>query len=411
MAQTQIPVGHALARKLFSVATFAMTQRQPGFRKNLTGAAPKQKAAERKMKGQTPQGYPFVRVTDLSRGAGDTISVDLFNIIQGKPVMGDKKMAGRMMALASSSMDIKIDQTRGGVDPGGRMAQQRTVHNLRGIALANLSGWANRLEDQSCLVHVSGARGYDAGADWVVPLESDPDFAAIMVNTVLPPTRNRRLFAGDAGSVDALATTDKIGLEEIDMARATLDDMVFPLQPVMLDGDVVAEEDHMYVQYLTSRQWHYLQTETNGTVWRTFLANAMERSSGFSHPLFKGQRGMWNGILIKKMWRPIRFPAGQTVAEYDANDVSQDITAAVDTDRSIILGAQALGIVYGRHQKSNYYFNWHEEETDHGNTIETSIAMMGGKAKLRFKDVLGVATDHGVITMDSYAPAITGPTS
>ena len=408
---TQIPVGHPLARKIYSAAVFAESQRKPGFRKNLTGPAPKQKGAEKKLKGQSSPDYPIVRVTDLSSGKGDQVSVDLFNIIQGKPTMSDKKIAGKMMSLNSSSQDIRIDQTRGGVDPGGRMTQQRTVHNLRGIAKANLAGWASRLEDQSTLVHLAGARGTDNGADWVVPLASDPEFAEIMVNSVQAPTRNRRFFAGDATSVANLSTADKIGLEEIDMLRANLDDMVFPLQPIRMDGDIQADENPLYAMYLTSRQWHYLQTETSGTAWRTFLSNAHERSKGFNHPLFMGQCGMWNGILIKKMWRPVRFAAGDTVKELDASDVEQDVTAAVATDRAILLGAQAMATVYGAHSKSGYYYNWHEEETDHGNTVETSIAMMGGKAKLRFKDSDGVITDHGVITMDSYAPAVTGPSA
>lgn len=408
---TNIPIGHPLARKIYSAAVFAEAQRQPGFRKNLTGPAPQQSKAERKLKGQTEAGYPFVRVTDLSKSKGDTVSVDLFHIIQGKPTMGDKKLSGKMMSLSSSSQDIRIDQTRGGVDPGGRMTQQRTVHGLRNIAKANLAGWANRLEDQCALVHVAGARGYDTGADWVVPLASDPDFAEIMVNSVLPPTRNRRLFAGDATSVADLSTADMLGLEEIDVIRAILDEMAFPMQPIRMEGDVQADENPLYVLYVSSRVWHYLQTTTAGTAWRTFLANAHERSRGFNHPLFMGSPGMWNGILIKKMWRPVRFGAGDNVAEYDANDVIQQVAANVVTDRSILLGAQALAEVFGRHDKSGYHYSWHEEETDHGNTVETSIAMMGAKAKLRFTGSNGEITDHGVMTIDSYAPTPTGPAS
>lgn len=406
---TNIPVGHPLARKIYSAAVFAEAQRQPGFRKNLTGPAPKQSKAERKLKGQTDPGYPFVRVTDLSKSKGDQVSVDLFHITRGKPTMGDKKLSGKMMSLTSSSQDIRIDQTRGGVDPGGRMTQQRTVHGLRNIAKANLAGWANRLEDQLSLVHVAGARGYDNAEDWVVPLASDPDFAEIAVNPVLPPTRNRRLFAGDATSVGDLSTADKLGLEEIDVIRAILDEMAFPMQPIRMEGDVQADENPLYVLYVSSRVWHYLQTETNGTAWRTFLANAHERSRGFSHPIFMGSPGMWNGILIKKMWRPVRFGAGDLVAEYDANDAIQQVAAAVATDRSLLLGAQALAEVFGRHDKSGYHYSWHEEETDHGNTVETSIAMMGAKAKLRFKGSNGEITDHGVMTVDSYAPTPTGP--
>lgn len=402
---TNIPIGSPLARKLYSVAAFSQVQNAPGFRRNLTGPAPKQPDAEAKLKGQTSPGMPFVRVTDLGKGGGEAVSVDLFDIIRGKPVMGDRKLSGKMMSLSFASMDIRIDQYRAGVDPGGRMTQHRTVHNLRSIAKANLAGYASRLENQLCLVHVAGERGADDGEDWAVPLESDPDFADIVVNPVLPPTANRRFFAGDATGVGDLGTTDYLSLEDIDRVRAMIDDMVFPPQPVKIEGDHAADENPLYVWYVTGRQWHYIQTATTDRDWRTFLANAHERSRGFNHPLFLGTPGMWNGMLIKKMPRGIRFPAGFGVKEYDSSGVIQTNAAAVDTDRAIILGAQALGEVYGKHGKTGHHAFWHEELTDHENNLEVSIAFMGGKSKIRFKDANGVWTDHGVMTLDSYAPA------
>jgi N4-gp56 family major capsid protein len=407
MGQTTIGVGSALAAKKYSVALFASTNRKPSFRKNMVGPAPKQTDAERKLKNQTSPDYPFVRVTDLSKEQGESVSVDLFNIIQGKPVMGDKKLAGSMMDMTYSSQDIKINQARGGVDPGGRMSQQRTVHNLRKLALANLGGWVSNLEDQLCQVHIYGARGFDSGVDWQIPLETDPDFAEIMVNTVLPPTRNRRFFAGDATGVENIDSADILSLTEIDKFRVFLDETVHPLQPIKLmdvkgNMDPQADDNPLYCLQVSSRVWHQIESNTGATAWRTFLAAAHERSRGFNHPLFMGTVGMWNGILIKKTGRACRFPTGSDVRQYDTSNVIQTVQTAVDVDRSVLLGAQALAEVYGRHQKSGYYYNWHEEETDHGNTVEVSVAMMGGKSKLRF-EVDGIPTDHGVITIDSYA--------
>ena len=405
---TNLPVGHPLARKAFSVAAFAETQRQPSFRKNLTGDAPQQGAAGAKLKGQTSADMPFVRVTDLRRSRGDTVSIDLFNIITGKPVMGDRKIAGRLMNLSFSSMDISIDQYRAGVDSGGRMTQQRTVHDLRMVAKNNLVGYGARLEDQLCLVHVAGARGYDDGEDWVVPLADDPEFQDIVVNDVLPPTANRRFFADDATSVTNLANTDFLSLDDLDAISARIDDMVFPPQPVKLLNDPAADDEPMYVMYVTSRQWHHLQTQTGETAWRTFLQNAVNRGSAFEgtrHPLFTGQPGMWNRLLIKKMRRGIRFPAGSVVREYDASGVLQDRVAAVDTDRAIILGAQALAECYGSFGESGNSAKWHEEMTDHDSTMECSMSFMAGKKKVRFVGSNGELTDHGAMTIDSYAPA------
>jgi len=404
---TSIPIGSPLARRVYGAAVFADTQRKPSFRKNLTGPAPKQGSAESKLRGQSSQDFPFVRVNDLEKTAGDTVTVDTFNIIQGKPVMGDAKIAGKMMALTFDSMDVSIDQYRGGVDSGGRMTQKRTVHNLRGIAKANLAGYFSRLEDQLCLTHVAGARGFEAGGDWVVPMETDPDFANIAVNAVNPPTFNRRFLAGTATSVANLATTDFLTLTDIDRIRAQIDEMPFPLQPIRIDGDADSDENPLFCLYVTSRQWHYLQTNTSAQNWRTFISNAHARSDGFNHPLFRGTPGMWNGILIKKMGRSVRFPAGSSVREYTLAGLITPAVCAVDTDRAVLLGAQALAEVYGRHGKSGHQADWSEIEVDHGNSVETVAAFMGGKSKIRFNDIDGVLTDHGVITIDSYAPAVT----
>lgn len=409
---TQIPYGSALARKVYGAALFAAVQVEPGFMNLLTGPAPKQGEAESKLKGQTSADYPIVRVTDLSKGAGASVSVDLFNNLQGKPVMGDKRIAGRLMSLTYSSMDVQINQYRGGADAGGRMTQQRTVWNLRGIAMAGLTNWAGRLEDQLSLVHLAGARGSQNTADWVVPLSSDPDFATIMVNTVNAPTANRQFYANDATGVANLDTTDILTLSDFDRVASVLKDSAVQMQSIKIKGDVYAWNDPLWVAFVTNRQWLYLQTRTGEKSWRTFLQNAYERrSTGMRHPLFYGDVGMWAGILIRPMNRlAIRFAAGDTVA-YDSGTTtftSSNATAAVATDRAIIVGAQALLKCYGKHQASEYYYSYHEEEVDHGNAIETSCAMMGGVSKTRF-GVLNasnqsVDTDFGVCVIDSYAP-------
>lgn len=409
---TNIPYGSALARKVYGAALFAAVQIEPGFMNLLTGPAPKQAEAEAKLKGQTSAEYPIVRVTDLSKGAGASVTVDLFNNLQGKPVMGDKRIVGKLMSLTYSSQEVQINQYRGGADAGGKMTQQRTVWNLRGIAMAGLTNWSGRLEDQLCLVHMAGARGTQNTSDWVIPLASDTDFATIMVNTVNAPTANRKFYANDATLPSNLDTTDILTLTDFDRIAAVLKDSSVPLQSIKIKGDVYAWNDPLWCAFVTNRQWLYLQTRTGEKSWRAFLQAAYERrSAGMRHPLFYGDVGMWAGILIRPMNRlAIRFNAGDTVA-YDSGTTtftSSNATASVPTDRAIIVGAQALLKCYGQHQSSEYYYSWHEELVDHQNAVETSVAMMGGVAKTRF-GVLNAAgtavdTDYGVACIDSYAP-------
>lgn len=407
---TNIPVGSALARKIYSVGLFTRVQHAPGFMNLLSGEMPKEGSFAAKTKGQTSPDYPIVKAGDLAKGAGDTVSIDLFNILQGKPVMGDTRISGRMMQLTYSSMDVKIDQVRGGADSGGRMTQKRTVHNLRNISMAGLQAWMQRLEDQTALVHLAGARGSQNTSDWVVPLASDPDFGSIMVNSIKAPTKNRHYFANDATSPDTIGTNDALTLQDVDRIVAQLRESPVVMQSVRIKGDDRAWNDPLWVMFVTERQWLYLQSRTSQTTWRQAVQYAFERkASGVKHPLFDAYETiMWNGVLIKRMNRyAIRFDDNSSVT-YDTGgadgntytEASATVTEPVD--RAIIVGAQALAKAYGK-SASDYFYDWSEEEVDHGNSMETVCAAMCGTSKIRFK-IDGADTDFGVAVIDSYAP-------
>ncbi len=407
---TYIPIGSPLAKKQYSVGLFSRVQSAPGFMNFLSGEMPKDGSFAAKAKGQTSPDYPVVKAGDLSKTAGDTVSIDLFNVLQGKPVMGDTRVAGRMMQLTSSSMDIRIDQTRGGADAGGRMTQKRTVNNLRSIALSGIEAWMKRLEDQTALVHIAGARGSQATSDWVVPFASDPDFQSILVNKINAPTKNRQFYANDATGPADIGTNDALTLQDIDRIIAQLRESPATLQPIKIKGDDAAWDNPLWAMFVSERQWLYLQSRTSQTAWRTAVQNAFERkSSGVKHPLFNGgETIMWGGMLIKRMNRyAIRFNAGDSVVtDTGGSDggtyTESPIVAAAAMDRAIIVGAQALAKVYGK-SASDYFYDWDEEEIDHKNSVEIVAASMGGTAKVRFK-IDGVDTDHGVAVVDSYAP-------
>ena len=407
---TNVPIGSALARKVYSVGLFTRVQHAPGFMNLLAGEMPKEGSFAAKTKGQTSPDYPIVKAGDLAKGAGDNVSIDLFNILQGKPVMGDQRISGKMMQLTYSSMDVRIDQVRGGADSGGRMTQKRTVHNLRNISMAGLQAWMQRLEDQTSIVHLAGARGAQNTTDWVVPAQADPEFASIMVNTVKAPTKNRYFAANDATGPDDIGTNDALTLQDVDRIVAQLRESPVVMQSVKIKGDDRAWNDPLWVMFVTERQWLYLQSRTSQTTWRQAVQYAFERkSSGVKHPLFDAYETiMWNGVLIKRMNRyAIRFNAGDSVIKdtggADGGTYTEStVQTAQPVDRAIIVGAQAMAKAYGK-SASDYFYDWSEEEVDHKNSIETVCAAMGGSAKIRFK-IDGADTDFGVAVVDSYAP-------
>jgi len=422
MSTTRIPVGSKMARKVFGAALFANTLRQASLTNNMTGAAPKQSDAEAKLKGQTSPDMPFVRVTDLSKGQGDAVSVDLINQTGGKPIMGDRMAEGKGERLDTSSMDIRIDLATKVVDAGGKMTQQRTVHNLRGLAMANLQGYFRRYNDQASIVHLAGERGSQLGTDWVIPKKEDPDFGEILINPIKAPTFNRH-FVANGNTVDqggdklnAIDSTDILKLEHIDALAAILDDAEFKLQPIKIADDPAAHDEPLYLLLVTNRQWNSILTATGPTAWRTFIQNAWNRKShGSKHPLFTGEAGIWNNILMRKMDRAIRMPAGfqtkyctaagRATAQEGVVSVNPALGGGFAVDRAMLLGAQALAHVYGKNQTSETYANWMERRYNFERNLEVAGEVMGGKAKLRFEvpDENGdkVPTDHGVMVLDT----------
>lgn len=401
----------AQAAKIYGAALFSHTRRRNTFVNMLTGAAPQSaKADTNRNKNQTEAGAPVVMVTDLSKNAGDAVEVDLFHNLSKKPTMGDKKIEGRGESLDKVTFELSINQGRHNVDAGGRMSQQRTKHSLLQVARTMLGSYFNDLQDEIATYHLAGARGSWSPDDLIVPTEDDPEFAEIMVNPVTPPTYDRHFFGGDATELGSLDPTDTLTLAKIDELALFLDEMAHPIKPVRFEADQLHNESPFYVLFVTPRQWSDLwedlqtKSSTKESV-TSLIAAAVNRSKGFSHPLFKGEVIMWRNILVRKYSKPVRFETGDVVniSKNDKGATVTDVEITADNitiDRAILLGGQALANAYGK-TSSGAQFNMTTKKVDHDNGQETSIAWMNGLAKFRFEEKNGRVNDYGVAVLDT----------
>lgn len=420
MATTNIPYGSPQAVQIQSAGLFAANMQRPTTLNRLTGTLPTQSDAESNLRFQSTNELPIVRCMDLTKKAGDEVTFDLINPIGGKPVMGEKNAEGLGDKMSFSQDSLRINQTRKPISAGGAMTQQRTPHQLRSLGRALAQNYMTRLEDQLTLTHLAGARGFANDIEWAVPLASDADFAEICVNTVKAPTKNRHFMSTGsgieiikaAGNEITIATTDVMNIDLVDALRTKLDSMPLPPPPVRFKDDQMSQDAPMRVLLVSSEQYTALVQSTN---FRTFQANAMARAQmAKNNPLFMGEAGLWNGILIVKMPKPIRFFAGDSL-RYCASYTTQTETATdlvpaafaaagYAVDRAILLGGQALAEAYGKaRQTGNPYF-WSEKELDHGDKLEILIGMVGGKSKTRFLIDHGTEeqyTDFGAMAIDT----------
>jgi N4-gp56 family major capsid protein len=425
MGQTVLPYGSPQAVKIQSAGLFAAHMQRNSTLNRLTGKFSQQADAESVLKNQSSNDMPIVRNMDLTKGPGDEITFDLINPMGGKPIMGERMAEGRGRAMSFSQDRLRINQTRYPISGGGMMTQQRTPHQLRKLARALGTAYMDRLGDQLTLVHMAGSRGFHNNIEWAVPLASDLEFADICVNTVKAPTKNRHFMStgtgiepvSASGNEIAIATTDVLNSDVVDALRTYLDSMPLPPPPVIFEGDKMASDAPIRVLLVSSEQYTSFVKSTN---FRTLQANAMARSQAAGqNPLFTGEAGLWNGILIVKMPKPIRFYAGNSL-RWCASFTSETETAtdlvpaafgtAFAIDRAILLGGQALAEAFGKNGHTGNPFFWSEKLLDHDDKLEVLIGMMGGKSKIRFEIDYGDTkqfTDQGIICIDT-AVAISG---
>ena len=416
---TSLPYGSPQAVQIQSAGLFAACMQRNTTLNRLTGKLPTQSTTEGMLRTQSSTSYPIVVCRDLQKTAGDEITFDLINHLGGKPIMGGANAEGLGEALSFSQDKLRINQCRKPISAGDTMTQQRTRWQLRSLARSLGEAYMNRLMDQGTLVHMAGARGFHDNIEWAIPLESDPDFAQIMVNKVKAPTRNRHYMSNSTGiehisatanEID-IATTDVMNETVVDSIRTILDSMPLPPAPVIFEGDKMAADAPMRVLLMSSENYTAFVQSTN---FRTLQANAMARSQqAGSNPLFTGEAGFWNGILIVKMPKPIRFYAGDSLRY--CSSLTSEVETAVDlvpaafgttfaVDRSILLGGQALAQAFGKNNKTGNPFFWSEKELDHDDKLEVLIGMISGMSKIRFLLDHGTSeqpTDNGIIAIDS----------
>lgn len=421
MPATNIPFGSPLAITLQSAGLFAANMQRNTTLNRLCGKFPQQADAESTIRNQSSNEMPIVRCMDLQKMAGDEITFDLINPMGGKPIMGSHMAEGRGRAMSFSQDRLRINQARYPISAGDTMTQQRTKHELRKLARALGENYMNRLSDQLILTHLAGARGFHDNIEWAVPVASDADFAEIAVNTVKAPTKNRHYMSTGSGieSIKAasneitIATTDVFNSDLVDAVRTTLDSMPVPPPPVIFEGDKMAHDAPLRVLLVSSEQYTSFLQSNNGGV-RTLQANSMARAQNANmNPVLMGDALLWNGILIIKMPKPIRFYSGNPInhcASYTTEtETTTDLCPAsfgstYAVDRALLLGGQALAEAWGKNVISGNPFFFSEKMLDHDDKLEILLGAINGRSKIRFSIDMGDSkqfTDYGVIAIDT----------
>lgn len=419
-AKTNVSYGAPGAMVQQAVGVFGQATQRNSQMRHLTGSMPTVDSAVAIAKGnQSKTTMPIVRADNLTKNKGDEITFHLDNPIGAYPIMGSEHAEGKGTGMSYSEDKLRVNQARFPIDMGNTMTQIRSPYDLRRFGRPKALKLMNQYLDQSSLVHMSGARGYhDHKIEWTVPVDTHPKFADIMVNRVKAPTKNRHLVAGGGSVAEVkvnsgelvISTTDGLSMDVLDSVRQWGDTVALPPPPVEFDGDQAATDSPIRVFLASPAQYSQFATDP---AFRAFQSNAHARARlAKDHPLFLGDAGLWNGILILKNPKPIRFYAGDTIKYCAAYDSEAESTCVVPAsfgtgfavDRGLLLGGQALAMAFGASEHSGVPFFWSEVKGDHGDKMEILIGAILGMSKIRFLVDHGdhkEVTDHGVTVLDT----------
>lgn len=423
--KTQMKYGDPKAMLEQAVGVFALSNGRNTQMNHLTGKFPQEAAAAATVRGnkQTSNHMPIVKAENLGKGKGDELTFHLVNPSGGKPIMGSKMAEGKGTGAKLSQDRLRVNQVRFPIDMGDTMSQIRSPVDMRKFGRPMAQSKMDRYLDQSLLTHMAGARGFHDNFEWIVPTELDPDFEEIMVNKVKAPTKNRHfiadsggisLFKDNAGEID-LTTGDLLKMDVVDAVRTFVEQIPAPPPPVIFDGDEAATDSPIRVMLVSPAQYSSFATDPN---FRQFQAAAYARANQAKrHPLFLGDVGLWNGILIVKMPKPVRFYAGDTIHYCAAYDTEVESSVVVPSsfgttfavDRAILLGGQAVAQAFAASEHSGMPFFWSEVPGDHNDKLEILIGSITGCSKVRFAVDYGDMTqftDHGVAVLDTAVPII-----
>lgn len=427
MSKTSVGAGSSNAQFVQAAGLFAQSMQRNSKLNQMVGTMPKgEGSAAATLRKQTTNDMPIVRTVDLSRGKGDEVEFHFVQPVGAYPIMGSRMAEGKGTGVSLDKARVRVNQARFPVDVGDTMTDLRSPVEFRKIGRPIAQSLMDRYQDQGSLMHLAGARGFHNNIEWAIPTSDHGDFEAIAVNPVLAPTKNRHYiadgdaikgFAVNAGEMD-IASTDALSMTIVDAARTLVESIALPPPAIRLPGDQAADDSPLRMLMVSPAQYHQFSQDKD---FRQFQANALTRASQAErHPLFLGEVGLWNGILICKQPRPIRFYAGDTI-KYCASNTSDAESSCIvpasfgDThavDRALLLGGQALAQAFASSRHGGMPFFWKEKEFDHDDKMELLIGAIQGTSKVRWAVDQGNGTkhytDHGVIALDTAVPII-GP--
>lgn len=305
---------------------------------------------------------------DLTKKAGDSITIALVNRLTNSAVTGSSTLEGNEEDLASRSMRIYVDKRRNAVRVS-QIEEQKSAIPLLNAARATLLDWA--MEDTRDLIIT--ALGSLNGTAFTAR-------TAAIADAWLVDNADRVLFgAASAGYTDMSADLALLDTTADKFTATALDNMVLKaktcnpkIRPMRDPGN----GKRYYVAFANPYAFKDLRDSLDTEVLAQTVVQ-MEASK-----LFEGGDIFWNGVIVKETDNiPIYGNLGDS--------------ATTEVTPVYLCGAQALAIAYAKRFKTV------TETFDYGDKNGVAVDGIYGVRKIIFgsgaTDTADLK-DHGVVT-------------
>lgn len=366
MAQTNYGPNHPLAVRLWAKRLFVESLRETFLSKFI---------------GSSDKNSVIMMRDEMTKSAGDRVTIGLRLQLTGAGVQGDNTLEGNEEALATYNDTIIIDQLRHAVRSKGKMSEQRVPFSVRQESMDGLKDWwADRIDTW--------------GFNQLCGFTSQTDVRYTGMQAVLAPD-SAHLFRPNSKTADeSLTTGDEFVLSILDrmVARAKTFNtagagggvVAVPLRPIKVQGG------EYYVGFVHPYQEYQLRSIMNQGAWADLQQKRIQGGvTSDSNPIFSGGSylGIYNGIVLHSASRV-------------TNGVNSTTAAAVaNVRRCVVCGAQAGLFATGRDDTGPEKMNWVEELFDYNNQLGVAAGMIGGMKKTQFN-----SQDFGVLTFSTYSP-------
>jgi N4-gp56 family major capsid protein len=351
---------------------------------------------------------PIHRITELTKTErGEMAVIPLVTDLEGDGVTGDNVLWDKEEELKAYDETIVIDQLRNANRHKGRMEHQKTVIDFREQSRDKLGYWLGDRIDQLGFLTLSGV-----------------DYR-LRNNGALRPgfTHNGTVYARDTGvSAVGYALYDLAYASDVsapssdrhyrwdgtakklvagDTALVAVGDT--PSYAMLVEAKALAKEK--YIRGVRSgggdEQYHIFMTPLGLAKLKLdpdFLANVRHAGSrGGKNPIFTGAIETIDGLVIHE-FRHVFNTRGATagvLANVGTPGFKWGATAAVDGQRCLLLGAQALGLA----DLGSPY--WNEDTWDYDNQHGIAVGKISGFLKPKFHSIYtGNVQDFGVMAID-----------